>query len=208
MRSAEPNGEAILSLREANGWTQEDLAKATDCSVRTIRNAEQGKRIDLKTLKDLAQALNVPIPSIMKRSTQLPQEKHHVQITRQWVNLYLQCDINGLLKLHHPETTLDVPGAENLPAGEITEGVIDIETLKRHLVNAFKIFRLHEIHEQFFYGCGEMVFHCSKASFLAVPTGEILIVDSINEFTFRDGLIYHRRSLTDTVPFRDSIQVD
>jgi len=57
MRGIETDGARIRNLRKARGWTQEELAAAVPCSVRTVRNAERSQRIDLATLSQISSAL-------------------------------------------------------------------------------------------------------------------------------------------------------
>jgi len=54
-----PFGEEIARLRRAKGWTQVLLAEKVGCGVKTVENAEAGKRINESTLRDIAQALCV-----------------------------------------------------------------------------------------------------------------------------------------------------
>ena len=61
LRGVIPNKAKIRKLREERGWSQDDLAERTKCTKRTIQRAEeQGCRIDKFTLKEIADALNVP----------------------------------------------------------------------------------------------------------------------------------------------------
>src|SRR5262249_16349418 len=55
-----PDGEKVRQLRLARAWRQEDLARKTGCSKRTIENLESGKRVECRTLDEVAQALEVP----------------------------------------------------------------------------------------------------------------------------------------------------
>ncbi len=57
-RSAAINGEKIKDLRKQRGWTQQDLAKATDFSVRWVAKAENGDPIALNSIAILAKVLS------------------------------------------------------------------------------------------------------------------------------------------------------
>jgi transcriptional regulator with XRE-family HTH domain len=54
------DGKKIRHLRKFQGWTQDDLARKTGCSKKTIENVEAGKRALLYTLNCLAQVFRVP----------------------------------------------------------------------------------------------------------------------------------------------------
>ncbi len=55
----------LRRLRVRLGWTQEDLAARVGCDSRTIQRAEQGHGIRLRTAREISQALEVDLPTIM-----------------------------------------------------------------------------------------------------------------------------------------------
>lgn len=61
----------IKAKREIKGWTQEDLAKALDVSVRTIRNWESGASHPGKRLGDVARVLGTTEVAIMQASLEV-----------------------------------------------------------------------------------------------------------------------------------------
>lgn len=54
------NREVLVSLREAKGLTQEDVASKSKLDVRTIQRAEAGQPIGAETLAQIAATLGVP----------------------------------------------------------------------------------------------------------------------------------------------------
>lgn len=54
----------IKELRLQKGWTQEDLARHSGLSARTIQRAESGKSIGAESLKCLAAVFETPISSL------------------------------------------------------------------------------------------------------------------------------------------------
>jgi transcriptional regulator with XRE-family HTH domain len=53
------DGRKVRQLRSRKGWTQEDLARRTGCSKKTIENAEAGRPVLLYTVSCIAQALQM-----------------------------------------------------------------------------------------------------------------------------------------------------
>src|SRR5262249_38306693 len=53
------DGKKVRHLRSCQGWTQEDLARKTGCSKRTIENVEAGRPVLLYTASCIAQALQI-----------------------------------------------------------------------------------------------------------------------------------------------------
>jgi transcriptional regulator with XRE-family HTH domain len=53
------DGKKVRQLRSRKGWTQEDLARRTGCSKKTIENAEAGRPVLLYTVTCLAEALQL-----------------------------------------------------------------------------------------------------------------------------------------------------
>lgn len=62
-------GEALKIMRESRGWTQVQLAKKTDMSVRVLQNLEQGARdinkASVETVLRLSEALGCDIYDII-----------------------------------------------------------------------------------------------------------------------------------------------
>src|SRR5438067_12761121 len=58
------NRERIQVLRDARGWSQEELARAAGYSVKTIWKAEAGRPLKRQTLADIARALGVDFSDI------------------------------------------------------------------------------------------------------------------------------------------------
>jgi hypothetical protein len=68
MRGVTANGPFIKKRRRNFGLTQEGLATAARCDIKTIYRAENGARLDMATLERLAEALHVPYRIIVKES--------------------------------------------------------------------------------------------------------------------------------------------
>jgi len=55
----QPRRGALAAARKQRGWSQEELADRTECSVRRVRDAEAGKQISPMLLRRLAEAVGV-----------------------------------------------------------------------------------------------------------------------------------------------------
>ncbi|QEU93686.1 helix-turn-helix domain-containing protein [Streptomyces kanamyceticus] len=64
--------ENVRNLRRTAGWSQEQLAEATDLSVGTVRKVEQGGDVRMETLHALARALDVPTSALFATETTTP----------------------------------------------------------------------------------------------------------------------------------------
>jgi transcriptional regulator with XRE-family HTH domain len=60
MRGVPANGVYIKETRRERGLTQEALADAARCDIKTVYRAEHGACLDMATLKRLANSLRVP----------------------------------------------------------------------------------------------------------------------------------------------------
>ena len=58
------DGELVLKLRTARGWSQEDLARATGLNLRTVQRIENTAIASLRSKSALAAALDVDIEEL------------------------------------------------------------------------------------------------------------------------------------------------
>ena len=66
MRGVQANGAYIKLARRSRGLTQEALADAAGCDIKTVYRAESAARLDMATLARLADALRVPYRRLVK----------------------------------------------------------------------------------------------------------------------------------------------
>jgi transcriptional regulator with XRE-family HTH domain len=69
-----PDGEKIRELRAAAGMTQEKLAAMSNVHTRTVQRAEKGTPMQAESLADIASALKVQVPQIV-RAAELEEEE-------------------------------------------------------------------------------------------------------------------------------------
>lgn len=87
-RGIESNGEAIREKRKALGMTQEQLAARCDYSVRTIRSAENGSRIDVTTLSGIGNALSVPVHFVSAAVSDANEMEQNRQTAMEWEDAF------------------------------------------------------------------------------------------------------------------------
>jgi len=63
------NPRRLRLLRDARGWTQEQLANSAGYSVKTIWKAEAGRPLKRQTLTDIARALGVEFEHIVNATS-------------------------------------------------------------------------------------------------------------------------------------------
>jgi hypothetical protein len=66
MRGVPANGAYIKAKRRSRGLTQEALANAARCDIKTVYRAENDAHLDMSTLTRLALALRVPYRRVIK----------------------------------------------------------------------------------------------------------------------------------------------
>jgi hypothetical protein len=66
LRGIQTNGVSIYRVRRLRGMTQEMLAAAAACDEKTIRRAEKSCRLDIATLRRIAEALNLPYRGVVR----------------------------------------------------------------------------------------------------------------------------------------------
>ena len=210
MRGQLSNGETIRQLRKLKGFTQEQLAEAAGCATRTIRNVEQSKLIDIKTLQKIAVVLVVPLAtiSVFDSVSEEDQQQRHIGILHEWFEAFLESDIPRLLTFHHPETVLELPGAGTMPG--IPESAIftGLEALREHFTIVFSQFCFLRVLQQTFDAKGDLVFHRSTTTLRGIETGKEATVKFYNEFEFRDGLIIRRMTISDLAGHRHILGMD
>lgn len=206
MRGVTPNSELIRRLRESARMTQESLAAIAQADVRTIRKAETpGKRVDLKVVVGIAQALRTePDELIVRQPLGVASAEFLVERVKQWSDAFARADIDSLLKLHTPDTVLELPGSDDLPEAGFYQG---LEALAEHFSKMFSLFRLrHMIPDSLKYHVSDnFVFMRVTAEFEYLPAAKTYRAIHFNEFEFEGDLIRRRISSADYGELRQII---
>jgi transcriptional regulator with XRE-family HTH domain len=118
MRGKPVHGDRILDLRKAQGMTQEQLAEKAGLDVKTVRKAEQGKRLDLGTITKLCVVLQTDLRQIIRPS----RSARELEIRRRDVVIHWQRaldgrDLDALMRCYRDDAVLHLPGSPQIPFG-------------------------------------------------------------------------------------------
>ena len=200
MRGIKTNGAAVRQLRVWRGWTQETLAACAGCSVRTIRNAEAGRTIDLVTLRLIAIALESEVSSLAGvEPVSIDQTKRNEALARDWHDLYQQQNLGGFLSLHHRNTQLFLPGSEGMSAGGTFRGQ---RGLRDHLEVALDTVPVIEVLKMRLDVIGNTVFARPTVVMHSTKTGEKFTISHVNELQIFENKVVRRTTYADYSIYR------
>jgi len=214
MRGIETDGARIRNLRKARGWTQEELAAAVPCSVRTVRNAEQSQRIDPATLSQISNALKVRLVEVsatdmvshdqIERNKQIEFDEIRCGVVRQWLEAYCKQDVPRLLSLFTSDIVIEIPGSKDLPGGGVHHGIAEVRT---HLEASFAHFQTLPVASDDYdlHSSGDRVFYRSWASAVSRTTGDTFTAHVTHEFQFVDEKILRIVTVFDTAAMRRTL---
>lgn len=198
MRGIAVRADVIRDLRKAAGLTQEQLAAAADCDVKTVRKAERGtERVDLWVVSAIAEALGSEAGSLIVagENSEL-KARLHLSIVKQWVAAFEDADVDRLLALHTEDTVLEIPGSDGLPAAGNFTGIGE---LRGHFQSFFTLFRLRAVQDDDFHvhAVDDLVFMRSTATIEFLPARKSYTTRHVNEIEFRDGKVARRVTVAD-----------
>jgi transcriptional regulator with XRE-family HTH domain len=200
MRGALANGDQLQAARASRGLTQEQLAALADVDVKTVRKAEQGKRLDLGTLTRLAFALDVELNQIIRPS----RSETEIQIRRRdvvmrWHRAWDARDMNALLTLFHEHAIMQMPGGLNIPIGGTFRGKAEIRRLHEM---AWSICETEPVPpEDFSLLVADDTVILQGRKGIRLPNGESVKLAAVHIFRFEGDLIAEVHVEYDTLRF-------
>jgi transcriptional regulator with XRE-family HTH domain len=200
MRGVLVCGEQFRNARIQRGLTQESLAERADLDVKTVRNAEAGKRVDLETLGRLAVALGAnPSQFIGPGEAAAGLQDRRRDVVHHWLRAWDARDGGTLEALYHDDATMRLPGGPTIPFGGIYRGKAEIR--RAHEI-AWSTCRTEPIRE------GDLTFLVSEDVVLMqgvkgvyLPDGTIARLRCVHIYTFAGDLIIDHRADYDTLEF-------
>lgn len=203
MRGIKTNGEQLRQLRQARGWTQEEMASAVGCSERTIRNAERGERIDLGTLRQMAECLSVDLVAVSCPLDSDQQElDRNKQVVLDWEAAMIAADVDRVMTFYAPQAVEIIPGSAGLPGVGRADGIAQV---REHMAAALSAFEILSIKQRKIDATENMVFHRVEAVLRAQPTGRTFEATILNEIELENQKIVSRLVLADLTLYRDAL---
>jgi transcriptional regulator with XRE-family HTH domain len=133
VRGASPDGEYLRASRRARGLTQGQLAELAGLDVKTIRMAEQGRRLDLVTIRRLATTMEVDVARLVRVEPTSPRLTPQLATLRlktlsQWRRAVRRGEDERALLHYQDHAILRLPGAPMLVAQDHYAGKEQIRT--------------------------------------------------------------------------------
>lgn len=206
MRGAEANGSELQTARLGRGLTQEQLAALAGVDVKTVRKAEQGKRLDLDTLTRLAFALQTELQRLLVLS---PSETE-LQIRRRdavlrWQRAWDEQSHERVLQEFHEDAVLRLPGVGNIPFSGVFRGK---EEIRRAHETAWATCRTEPVPADDFpvLVIDDTVLVTSRKG-VHLPDGGIARLTCVHIFRFEGELIREQHVEYDTLEFARLLQL-
>jgi transcriptional regulator with XRE-family HTH domain len=117
MRGTTANGKLVHAARVSRGLTQEQLASLAGVDAKTIRKAEQGKRLDARTLARLALALEMDLEQLVRGAPTDMGQAARRRTAEKWVRAWDAQDLAGVMACYHADLPDNAPGTGRYRAG-------------------------------------------------------------------------------------------
>jgi len=206
MRGAEANGPELQAARLGRGLTQEQLATLADVDVKTVRKAEQGKRLDLGTLTRLAFALQTDLRKLLVASlSETELQIRRRDIVLRWQRAWDEQAIDQLMELFHDDATLRLPGGPTIPFSGTFRGKEEIRRANE-LAWASSYTEPVPAHNFTVFVAEDTVLLSGKKG-IHLPDGRIVQLSGIHLFRFQDDRIADLQVEYDTLEFARLLQL-
>jgi transcriptional regulator with XRE-family HTH domain len=200
MRGVAVNGAMFLRARTQRGLTQEELARLARVDAKTIRKAEQGKRLDLIPLTRVARVLDTDVRLLILPNGSVPS--HHEKLRNvvvTWSRAFDDCDMETLLALYHDDAVLRLPGGPNIPFGGMFQGKEEIR--RAHELTWTSVRQVPISLEEMTILVSDEAVTLKAAKGCYTPSGELLRIPVMQIFTFSELLIIEHEVEYDTLDF-------
>jgi transcriptional regulator with XRE-family HTH domain len=204
MRGAIADGDWIRATRISRGLTQEQLAVRADLDVKTVRKAEQGKRLDAGTLARLALALGVNVQSLVRRAEDVSAaQAARRRVVERWQAAWDARDIDAIMALFHEHAELHLPGGPQIPFSGVHRGKESIRRANELAwATAQTVPQQPEDYSLIVSG-DSVVLHGRRG--VQLPDGNAQWLTNIHIFTFDGDLIIEQRVDYDTLGFSQAL---
>lgn len=198
MRGVPVNGGEVLRLRRSLVLTQERLAAAADCDVKTVRKAEKSQHVDHSVLNRLAEALGVSSENLVD-SRLLGQEQANTDTILQWQEAFNERDVEQIVSFYDRNAFVEVVFNDQIPGGGLFQG---IDAIRDWVTLALGTYQTQHITPDMFEidGANDLVFMRSvrPAEVRIIATGATTTAQAAHEFRLAQGLVIAHRIFSDT----------
>jgi transcriptional regulator with XRE-family HTH domain len=200
MRGAMANGKNLKAARTIRGLTQEQLAALAGVDAKTVRNAEQSKRLDVGSLARLALALGTELHRVIRSPNPLAAMlAARRKAVEKWQAAWKARDMNALLALYHEQAALHLPGGPIIPFGGEFRGKESVQQVAELAWAIIATIRpTFQDHSLIVSGAIAVLY---GACGLRRPDGAEIRLSSTHLFTFDKRLIIDHRVDYDTLSF-------
>ena len=200
MRGAFADGEWIRTSRVGKGLTQEQFAALADVDVKTVRKAEQGKRLDIGTLSRVAQVLGADVRSLLRAAN---GESDQASARRRAVERYEAAwearDMEAILALYHEHAVLYLPGGPHIPFSGPFRGKVQIRQANELAWASAQTVPASPQEHSIIVSGDTVVLHARPG--VRLPNGDVVWLTHTHIFTFEGKLIVEQRVDYDTLAF-------
>lgn len=192
MRGVLANGNVLSSWRASRGLTQEQLAAMADCDVKTVRKAEHGQRIDLRTARQIASALGADLSDCVFAESAPPGRAHRLRrCIEKWHDAWNRDDLGLILAQYHDDAVLYLPGAPEIPVSGTFAGRDQIRQVHEVAWKAMRSLPIAPCDYRIFVIDDLAVLEGVKG--IPLKHGEVIRLWCLQTFRFRgDRIIEHR----------------
>jgi transcriptional regulator with XRE-family HTH domain len=205
MRGATANRDQLHAARVSRGLTQEQLATLAGVDVKTVRKAEQGKRLDVGSLVRLALALDTNVHNVIQGAQSDNSQMVRRKVVEQWQRAWEAQDIAGLMAFYHDQCVMHLPGAPNIPFGGSFRGKEQIARANQSAWSTCRTEPLRPGEYSFVVSDDTVLMHGMMGLYL--PNGEPVRLWCMQTFTFEGDLIAEHRVEYDTLRFSKLMQL-
>lgn len=204
MRGVMADGDKIRMARIRQGLTQEQLAARADLDVKTVRKAEQGKRLDAGTLAQLAHALEVGVQSFVHETADdSTTQAARREVVERWQAAWDARDCDAITALYHDRAELHLPGGPQIPFSGVHRGRTEIRQAIELAWATAQTVPQQPVDYSLIVTGDSVVLHGRRG--LRSPGGGAVWLSNIHVFTFEGELILEQRVDYDTLGFSQAL---
>lgn len=205
MRGVAVKPDLVRQLRRSRAWTQEMLAAASHCTVRTIQSAERGKPVDAGTLKRIADAFEIGTATLCAQPKAQATADRNLQTVLDWHQAFTDQDVARLVDLHDRNSVIELPEVQDLRGGGAFEGLEDHMSHYEEVMQTFPVIKVLRFHQ---YAVGDWVYAHPVAVVRSLIGNVEFTLPHVNVLRLHEGKIIYRTTYANFSAYRDTLPTD